>query len=102
MQNKQNKQVVIANQQKDIYIVNKIASNLNKFAFIVIIQQESLIVFLSIDNASNLEQQINQIDVIINKTNINNFKIKYIVFDIVDLLIQIQLSCKNCIKLLYS
>ncbi len=39
-------------------------------------QQESLVVFLSIDNAFNLEQQIDQIDIDINKTNIDDFKTK--------------------------
>ena len=56
MQNKQDRQVLTIDQQKDIYIVNKIASNVNKFAFIVIIQQEFLVVFLTIDNTFNQEQ----------------------------------------------
>ncbi len=37
MQNKQDKQVLTIDQQEDVYIVNKIVSNLNKFAFIAII-----------------------------------------------------------------
>ena len=55
IQNKQDKRIFTTNQQKDVYIVNKIALNLNKFALIVIIQQEFLIIFLSINNAFNLK-----------------------------------------------
>ena len=59
IQNKQNRQVLTTNQQKNVYIVNKIASNLNKFVFIVAMQQESLVAFSTIDNISNQEQKIN-------------------------------------------
>jgi len=37
MRNKQERRIFIVDQQKDVYIVNKIASNLNKIAFIVAI-----------------------------------------------------------------
>ncbi len=76
MRNKQDRQVLIIDQQKNVYIVNKIALNLNKFALIAIMQQESLVAFLAIDNASNQEQQIDQINNYTNKTNIDDFKTK--------------------------
>jgi len=53
MRNKQERRIFIANQQKDVYIISKIASNLNKIAFVVAIQQKSLVVFLAINNVSN-------------------------------------------------
>ena len=37
MRNKQERRIFIANQQKDVYIINKIALNLNKITFIVVI-----------------------------------------------------------------
>lgn len=77
MRNKQNKRVLISNQRRDIYIVKKISSNFNKVALIVIMQRELFVALSTIDNISNQEQQINQINVNINKTsNNNNIKVK--------------------------
>lgn len=75
MRNKQDRRVFTTNQQENVYIVNKITSNLNKFAFIVVIQYD-VIVFLTNNNIFDQEYQINQIEVDTNDAIISNFKAK--------------------------
>jgi len=53
MRNKQDKRVLIVKQQKNVYIISKIASNLNKFALIIVIYKKCSITLLAINNTFN-------------------------------------------------
>ncbi len=59
MRNEQGRRVLTADQQGGVYIVNKIAPDLNEFALIASMQYDSLVALPANDNAFDQEHQDN-------------------------------------------
>ncbi len=75
--NKQEKQIIEILECKDVYIVERIVNNLDKFVLLLAMQRNILLAFLAIyslknfDNLTNLDYFVSYINVIYYKNKIN-------------------------------